>query len=135
MDRANSYGQTRAHTTETFSRTISTVKVNTNGLMVVSTTDNGLTTRWKAKAHLHGAMVVDMKAIIRMIKSTDMVPSNGLMEGSISASGVKENNTEKEFTSKKARKDKVSGKWERELSGSRTKLTSDSESRLDNKDL
>jgi uncharacterized protein YdiU (UPF0061 family) len=83
MDKVNSFGLIKALIMETSFKTIFTDKENTNGLMVVFTMDNGLTTRWKAKGLLHGVMDVDMKAITKMIKSMVMELLNGLMVGSI----------------------------------------------------
>jgi hypothetical protein len=104
---------------ETSSRTTFTDKVSIVGLMAVSTTVNGSTTRWRAKAPLLGVTEGDMKVTTRMIRSTDMEPSNGLMAESTSVTGAKVSNTEKVSTSKRAKRDKVSGRWARELSGSR----------------
>jgi len=100
-------------------RTISTARENIVGRTDVSTMASGSTTRWKAKALSLGATAEGMRATIRMTKSMDMVHSNGLMAESISVSGVKVNNTEKECTSKRAKRDKASGRWARESSGSR----------------
>ena len=125
MDKVNSFGLIKALIMEISSKTIFTDKVSINGLMVVSTTDSGWTTRWRAKALSPGAMVVDTKATTRMIKSTGTEPSSGPMAGNISASGAKANSTEKEFTSKRARRDKESGRWARGLSGSKILPTSD----------
>ena len=94
-------------------------KVNINGLMVVFTMDNGLTTKWRGKELSLGVTAVDMKEIIKMIKSTVTELLSGQTEGNILVNGAKVNNTGKEFTSKRAKRDKVSGKWAKELSGSR----------------
>ena len=111
------------------------VKASTSGLMVVSTTDNGLITRWRAKALSPGATVVDTKATTRMIKSMGTEPSSGPTAGNTSVSGAKANSTEKEFTSKRARRDKESGRWGRGLSGSKILPISDKCARYDNKDF
>ena len=62
---------------ETSSRTTFTDKVSTSGPMVVFTMDNGLTTKWKAKALLPGVMDVDTKAPTKMTRNTVTEPSNG----------------------------------------------------------
>ena len=53
-----------------------------------------------------------------------MEHSNGQTEENISANGAKENNTEREYTSKKGRKDKASGTWAKGQNGLRTLLDS-----------
>ena len=103
----------------TFSKIISMAKANTVGLTVGSIMDSGWTTKWRARVLSPGATAEDMRVTIRMIKSTDMEPSSGQMVGSISVTGAKVNNTERVCTSKRARRDKVSGRWARELSGSK----------------
>lgn len=60
-----------------------------------------------------------MKETIKMIKNTVKELLNGQMEENILGNGAKENNTVKEFTSKKERRDSVFGKWVREQSGSK----------------
>lgn len=55
-----------------------------------------------------------MKETIKMIKNTVKELLNGQMEENILGNGAKENNTVKEFTSKKERRDSVFGKWVRE---------------------
>lgn len=107
----------------TSSKTTSTVKENTDGLMEESTEVNGLTIRWKAKEPSPGVMADDMLVCTRMIKSMDKVPSNGQMVVSTLASGAKASSTEKENTSRKERAGKESGRWVRESSGSRKKLS------------
>jgi len=64
-------------------------------------------------------MAVDMKVTIRTIKNTDTEPSSGQMEGSISETGAKVNSMARVSTSKRARRDKASGRWARESSGSK----------------
>lgn len=125
MVKENSYGLIRAHTTEISFRTTFTGKVNINGQTVVFTMDNGLTIKWRAKALSLGVMAADTTETTKMIKSTGMELLSGQTEENISVSGAKASNTEKEFTSKKAKRDRESGKWARELSGSRTQPTSD----------
>ena len=119
MVKANLFGRTNLPIMETFSRIISTARVSTVGLTAVSTTGNGSTTKWRAKVLLPGATEEDTKATTRMIRSTGMVPSSGQMVGSISVTGAKVNNMERESTSKRVKRDKVSGRWARELSGSK----------------
>jgi hypothetical protein len=104
---------------ETSSRTTFTDKVSIVGLMAVSTTVSGSTTRWRAKAPSLGVTEEDMKETTRMIKNTATVPLNGLMVESTSVTGAKVSNMEKVSTSKRAKRDKESGRWARELSGSR----------------
>ena len=84
--------------TVTFIKTTSMEMVNTSGLMVESTTVNGSTTRWKAKAPSPGAMVVYMLVNTRMIRSMVTVLSNGQMAENTSESGTKESNTGKVHT-------------------------------------
>lgn len=60
-----------------------------------------------------------MKETIKMIKSMVKELLNGQMEENILVNGAKENNTVKEFTSKKEKRDSVFGKWVREQSGSK----------------
>lgn len=95
------------------------MRANINGPMVVSTAARGSTIKWKDKALLLGVMADDMLAAIRMIRSTATEPLNGQMVESILVNGAKVNNMEKVFTSKKARKGRVFGKWARGLSGLR----------------
>lgn len=117
MARANSFGLIRALIMETSFRTTFTVKVSIVGLMVVFTMGSGSTIRWRAKALSLGVMAGDTKATTRMIRSMVMAPLSGQMAESTSVSGVKVNNTVKESTSKRAKRDKVSGRWARESSG------------------
>jgi hypothetical protein len=49
-----------------------------------------------------------------MIKNMVKELLNGQMEENILVNGAKENNTVKEFTSKKEKRDSVFGKWVRE---------------------
>ena len=119
MAKENSFGLIKARIMVIFSRITFMDRENINGLMVVFTMDNGLTTKWKVKVHLHGVMAVDTKETTKMIKSMDTEHLSGLMVESISENGAKANNTVKVCTSKRAKRDKVSGKWEKELSGSR----------------
>jgi uncharacterized oligopeptide transporter (OPT) family protein len=119
MVKESSFGLTKAHIMETFSRTTFTDKVSIVGLTAVSTMVNGSTTRWRVKAPSLGVMEEDMKETTRMIRSTAMVHSSGQMVESTSVTGAKVSNTAKVSTSKRARRDKVSGRWARELNGSR----------------
>jgi hypothetical protein len=119
MVKANLFGLTNLPIMATFSRTTFTARVNTVGLMAVFTMANGSTTKWKAKVLLPGVTEEDMKETTRMIKSMAMVHSSGPMAGSTSVTGAKVNSTARVSTSKRARRDKVSGRWARESSGSR----------------
>jgi hypothetical protein len=108
-------------------------KESTSGLMAESTTDNGSTTKWKEMAHSRGPMAVDMLECTKTIKSTDKELSNGQMVASTSVNGAKENNMEKVFTSKKAKRDKEFGTWAKERSGSvtpREQQTSDDKNKI-----
>lgn len=120
MVKENSFGLINLPIMATFSRTIFTDKESTVGLMAVSIMANGLITKWRAKVLLPGATAEDMRATTRMIKNTDMVPLSGQMVGSTLVTGAKVNNMERESTSKRVRRDKESGRWARELSGSKT---------------
>ena len=60
MEKENLSGVTKALMMVIFIRIISMEMVNTSGLMVESTVVNGLTIKWKAKAHLHGVTAEDM---------------------------------------------------------------------------
>ena len=120
MAKENSFGLINLPIMATFSRTTFTVRENTVGLMDVSIMGSGLTTKWRARVLLPGVTAEDMRATTRMIKSTDMVPLSGQMVGSTLVTGAKVNNMERESTSKRARRDKESGKWARESSGSKT---------------
>ena len=120
MVKESSFGLIRALIMETSSKTTFMVKESIVGLMAVSTTVNGSITRWKAKVPSLGVTEEDMKETTRMIKSTGMVHLSGQMVGSTLVTGAKVNNMERESISKRARRDKESGRWARELSGSRT---------------
>lgn len=72
--------------------------VNMFGQMVESTTDNGLTIRWKAKVLSRGVTEEDMLDNIRTIRNMGREHLNGLMAENISENGIKENNTEEVFT-------------------------------------
>lgn len=120
MARVNSFGLINLPIMETFSRTISTARESIVGLTAVFTMANGSTIKWKAKVPLPGVTEEDMKETIRMIKSMDTEPSSGQMVGNTLVTGAKVNNTVKVCTSKRAKRDKASGRWARELSGSRT---------------
>ena len=119
MVEANSSGPTRALMKATSSKTIFTARANTDGLTVASTMANGSTTKWKDKVLSHGVMGVDTKETTKMIKNMVTVPSSGQMAENISVNGAKANSMVKVFTLKRAKRDKVSGRWEKELSGSR----------------
>ena len=104
---------------ETSFKTIFMDKVSIVGQTEGFTMGSGLTIRWRDKAPSLGVMAEGIKAITRMIRSMVMVPLNGLMVESTSVSGAKVNNTGKESTSKRAKRDKASGRWARESSGSK----------------
>ena len=109
MARENSFGLIKARIMAIFSKTTSTDRVNTNGLTVVFTMVNGLTTKWKDKEPLLGVTGVDTKETTKMIKSMVMALSSGLTVENISVNGAKANSTAKVFTSKRAKSVKVSG--------------------------
>ena len=91
MEKANSFGATKAPMMVTFTRTISTEMENTYGLMAESTMVNGWTTRWKAKEPSLGVTVEDMSDSTKMIKNMAKVPLSGQMAESISENGAKVN--------------------------------------------
>jgi hypothetical protein len=101
-------------------KTIYTAKANTNGPTVEFTMANGLTTKWRGKEHSLGVTVEDMLVCTKMIKNMDKVLLNGQMAENTLVNGVKANNTEREYTLKKERKDKAYGKWAKELNGFET---------------
>jgi|TARA_B110001450_G_scaffold236451_1_gene241910 hypothetical protein len=119
MVKENSFGLIKALTTVISSKTTSMDRVSISGLMGVFTTDNGSTTKWKDKVLSHGVMGVDTKETTKMIRNMVTVPSSGQMAENISVNGAKANSMVKVFTLKRAKRDKVSGRWEKELSGSR----------------
>ena len=119
MVKENSFGLIKALTTVISSKTTSMDRVSISGLMGVFTTDNGSTTKWKDKVLSHGVMGVDTKETTKMIRNMVTVPSSGQMAENISVNGAKANSMVKVFTSKRAKRDKVSGKWAKELNGSR----------------
>lgn len=119
MVEASSSGQIRAPTTVTSARTTSTERVSTDGPTAESTTGNGSITRWRAMALSLGAMAVATSAATKMTRSTAREHLNGLTVVSISENGAKANNMEKASTSKKAKRDRASGKWAKELNGSK----------------
>ena len=83
MVKANSFGLIKAHIMGTSFKIIFMDKASINGQTVVSTMANGLITRWKDRGLSHGVMDVDMKEIIKTIKSMDMEPLSGLTAESI----------------------------------------------------
>ena len=105
---------------ETSTKITSMERESTSGPMAEFTMVNGSTTKWKDRVHSLGVMAEDMSDNIRMIRNTAKAPSSGQMAGNISESGAKESNTAKVLTSKKERRDTVSGRWARESSGSKT---------------
>ena len=94
----NSYGQTRAPTTATFTKIISMVKVNMFGLMAEFTKEAGSTIKWKDQELLHGATADATLANIKMTKNTDKVLSSGQMVENILENGIRANSTEMAFT-------------------------------------
>lgn len=114
MAKENSFGLINQPTMETSSRIISTEKANTDGLMAEFITANGLIIRWRERVLSPGVMEEGTLETTKMIRSTATEPLNGQMVENILESGVRVSNTEKEFTLKKVRRDKVSGRWERE---------------------
>jgi len=60
MEKENLSGVTKAPMMVTFIRIISMEMVNTSGLTVEFTVVNGLTIKWRARAHSHGVMAEDM---------------------------------------------------------------------------
>ena len=60
MEKANSFGATRAPMMETSTKTIFMGMENMFGLMEESTMANGWITKWKVKERSHGVMVEDM---------------------------------------------------------------------------
>jgi hypothetical protein len=113
----NLFGAIRVHTTETSIKTTFMGKANTYGLTEESTKASGSTIRWKATACLLGATAVDMWANTKTTKSMDKALSNGQMVGSILDNGAKGNNTDKVLISRKVKREKAPGTWEKELSG------------------
>ena len=96
MEKANSFGATKAPMMGTFTRTISTEMENMYGLMAESTMDNGWTTKWKVKEPSLGVTAEDMSGSTKMIRNMGKVPLSGQMAESISENGTKVNNTVKE---------------------------------------
>lgn len=91
---------------------------STDGLTEEFIKESGLIIKWKERVFSHGVMAVVTWEAIKMIRSMVMVHSNGLMVASILENGFWENSMGREFISKKAKKDKVFGRWVKELSGS-----------------
>lgn len=98
MAKENLFGAIKVPTTETSTKTISMETGNTYGLMAESTTDNGLTIRWKAKVLLPGVTVDDMLGNIKTTRNMGKEHLNGLMAENISENGTKENNMVEVFT-------------------------------------
>ena len=107
--------------TEIFTRTTSMAPVSTSGLMAESTKENGSTIKWKARGHSHGAMGDAMLVSTRMIKNMVKERLSGQMAESTLDNGIKESNTAKAPTLRKERRDKASGKWAKELNGSKAR--------------
>ena len=125
MEKESSFGLMRAHMMVISSKTIFTVRVSIDGQMEECTEVNGLITKWKEKEHSPGVMEEDTSECIKTIKSMGTEPLNGQMEESTSVNGAKESNTEKGSTLKKENAEKESGKWARELNGSKMKQPND----------
>jgi len=87
MEKENSYGQINASMKESSKIIILMVVAYTNGTMIESLKETGKITKWKAKESLLGLMVENMLVIILMIKSMELVLSNGLMVGHTMAIG------------------------------------------------
>ena len=66
--------------------------------MAVNIRASGSTIIWTAWESIPGLMVVAIWANTRMIKSTDMVSTNGPTEDSISVTGCAESNMASEYT-------------------------------------
>ena len=60
MEKVSSSGVTKVNTMVISTRITFMVKENTFGLMAECIKVNGLTIKWKAKAHLHGVTAEDM---------------------------------------------------------------------------
>ena len=122
MDVASLSGLIKVLMKETSFKITFMEKVSIDGPMDEFTTASGLITKWKDKAPLPGAMAVDMSEATKMIKNMVMELLSGPTVANISANGVKASNTGKVYTSKKVKSGKESGKWVRELNGSRPLL-------------
>ena len=118
MDVANSFGLIPAPTREISFKITFMALASIDGLMGEYIKESGLIIKWKEKAFSLGVMAVVMSEAIKMIRNMVMAHLNGLMVASILVNGSWVNSMEKEFISKKERKDKVFGRWAKELSGS-----------------
>ena len=79
MAEVNLFGPILVPMKEIFSKIIFMVLVNTNGLTVEFTKENGLIIKWKEREFLLGVTVVVMSVAIKMIRSMAMELLNGLM--------------------------------------------------------
>jgi hypothetical protein len=86
-----------------FTKIIFTELVNTFGLMVEPTMENGLTTKWRVQEPSPGPMVGDIKDSTSMIKNTAKVHLSGQMVVNILVNGMKVNNMVSALISKMAR--------------------------------
>ena len=120
MEKANLSGPIKALMTVTFCKTIFMEVENMFGLTAEFTKVNGLTIKWKDVECLLGVMEEGTWVNIRTTKSTAKELLNGLMVENTLENGVKASNTDKEFTSRKVKREKESGRWEKELNGLRT---------------
>jgi len=98
MVSVSTVGTTEASIQATGKRTKSKVLELTVGWMEDSIKENGLIITWTTWVFIPGLMVDATWASTKTIKSTDMVSTNGLTEGSISVNGCEENNMVLEFT-------------------------------------
>ena len=120
MGKENSSGPMRAPTKATSSRTTFMARESTSGQMEESTMASGSTTRWKVKELSLGQTAGCTLVPTKTTKSMVTEPLSGQTVESTSENGLKANNTEREFTSRKERRDRASGRWEKELNGLRT---------------
>jgi hypothetical protein len=114
MDEENSFGLTQAPTREISFKIIFTVQVSTDGRTAEYIKESGQIIKWKEKVFSLGVMAAATSEAIKMIRNTETVHSNGPTVASISVNGFWENSTVKEYISKKEKKDKVFGRWEKE---------------------
>jgi len=91
-----------------------------SGQMVENMTVNGKTTICMVKVSTPGKMEECIKANMRMIASTDMELTLGMMVNNTLVGGKMESNTVKEPTAKMGVIEKVFGKMVKELDGSMT---------------
>ena len=118
MDVENLFGPTQAPMREISFKIIFIALVSIDGQTEEFRKENGLIIKWKERVFLRGVMAVVMLEAIKMIRSMVMVHLNGQMVVNILVNGFWENSMVREFTLKKVKKDKVFGRWVKELSGS-----------------